>query len=139
MPAYNFQKKFVPLIECGAKRQTIRATGKRRPPQPGDWLYLYSGQRTRHCRLIGKTLCRVVLPIHIDTDTFRILLPADRYDYSRMAALPDDKVHAVALADGFFSTSRFFDFFREKYGKGMDGVLIQWIYPFMGSRTGGPD
>lgn len=30
MPAYNLQARFAPLVASGEKRQTIRATGKRR-------------------------------------------------------------------------------------------------------------
>ncbi len=48
MPSLNFEKQFVPLIESGQKRQTIRVERKN-PIKVGDKLYLFSGLRTKYC------------------------------------------------------------------------------------------
>ena len=56
MPALNFQKQFVPLIESGEKRQTIRSQRKQ-PIKVGDLLYLYTGQRTKNCRKLAESIC----------------------------------------------------------------------------------
>lgn len=51
MVAYSFNKGFVPSIESGRKRQTIRAP-RRRHVRIGEQLQLYTGMRTKACRLI---------------------------------------------------------------------------------------
>jgi hypothetical protein len=51
MVAYSFNRRFVPAIESGIKSQTIRAP-RRRHARPGEWLQLYTGMRTKSCRLI---------------------------------------------------------------------------------------
>ena len=63
MPAYNFQARFAPLVESGQKRQTIRRTAK--CAMPGATAYLYTGQRTEHCRKIGEGTITDVLRIEI--------------------------------------------------------------------------
>ncbi|ACL61711.1 hypothetical protein [Methylobacterium nodulans] len=64
MVAYNFKPRFVEPIALGAKAQTIRAhrgvTNQGRHARPGEALQLYTGQRTRHCKLIGRTTCESV-------------------------------------------------------------------------------
>ncbi len=51
MVAYSFDRRFVPAIVSGAKRQTIRAH-RARHARPGETLQLYTGMRTRQCRKI---------------------------------------------------------------------------------------
>lgn len=51
MVAYSFNRRFVPAIEAGSKRQTIRAH-RRRHARIGEQLQLYTGMRTKACRLI---------------------------------------------------------------------------------------
>jgi len=67
MPAYNFKNPFADLVEQGMKNQTIRPRRLSRPTVPGDVLYLYTGMRTRRCRLLRPDLpiCRSVVPITI--------------------------------------------------------------------------
>ena len=45
--ALNFKQQFIPPILSGAKRQTIRAIGRRRHAIPGETLQLYTGMRTK--------------------------------------------------------------------------------------------
>jgi hypothetical protein len=51
MVAYSFNRRFVPAIEAGLKRQTIRSH-RRRHARVGEALQLYTGMRTKACRLI---------------------------------------------------------------------------------------
>lgn len=51
MVAYSFNRRFVQAIESGIKSQTIRAP-RRRHARPGERLQLYTGMRTKACRLI---------------------------------------------------------------------------------------
>lgn len=90
MTAFNFQARFAPLVESGAKRQTIRTS---RRCKPGALVQLYTGMRTKACRklVIPDPVCDLVdyIGLHPNHITFgnRDHHPAD----------PDD----VARADGF--------------------------------------
>lgn len=64
MPILSFQKRFVPAIENGTKRQTIRPHRKR-PIHVLDKLYLYSGMRTKQCRKIMEAVCISADYVHI--------------------------------------------------------------------------
>lgn len=65
MVAYSFRPRFVGPILAGSKRQTIRA-GRRRHAAPGEEVQLYTGMRTRHCKLIGRAKCIATYRIVID-------------------------------------------------------------------------
>lgn len=68
MPAYSFQKQFVPLVANGSKLHTVRAPRKRqRPPQVGETIYLYYGMRTKQCEKIGESCITRVQDFRIDT------------------------------------------------------------------------
>lgn len=65
MPAYNFQKRFVPMILSGRKFHTVRRRRKN-PTKEGDWLYLYSGMRTKQCKQICATRVVQIDPILLE-------------------------------------------------------------------------
>ena len=69
MVAYNFKPQFVPLIETGAKQQTIRSPRKRHT-QPGEAMQLYTGMRTKACRKLvtPDPLCISVEPLLLHDD-----------------------------------------------------------------------
>ena len=63
MPAINFKKQFVPMIENGKKQMTIRKMRKR-PFMVGDKLYLKSGSRFKPAALGEATVlgaCQVII------------------------------------------------------------------------------
>ena len=64
MTVYSFKARFVPAIEAGTKRQTIRAprAGRSRHANVGSELQLYTAMRTKHCRLIRRVRCANVSP-----------------------------------------------------------------------------
>ena len=64
MPAYSFKERFVPLIQDGSKRQTIRSKRKYQAKK-GDKLYLYFGMRTKWCKKIKESVCTGVGTIEI--------------------------------------------------------------------------
>lgn len=64
MVAYSFRARFVVPIEAGTKRQTIRAPRKRHA-KPGEEMQLYTGMRTRACRLIRLATCLSVWPVSL--------------------------------------------------------------------------
>lgn len=121
MAAYNFQKQFVPLIESGAKRSTIR---KRRKngylPRPGDVLRLYNGMRTKECRLIREVAVDAVVPITISArhGCADVILNGIR--------LTDFQVMDLAKADGFKGIREFAEFFEQKYGPELQAYMIRW-------------
>jgi hypothetical protein len=64
MVAYSFKKQFGPPILAGTKAQTIRADRKRHA-RPGEELQLYTGMRTKHCKLVARARCLDVTPIQM--------------------------------------------------------------------------
>lgn len=121
MAAYNFQKQFVPLIESGQKRSTIR---KRRKngylPRQGDVLRLYQGMRTKSCKLIREVAVEAVVPITVNAANgcADVILNGDR--------MTNEQVHALATSDGFKGIREFADFFNYKYGPALQAYLIRW-------------
>jgi len=121
MAAYNFQKRFVPLIESGRKCSTIRA--RRRNgylPCAGDALRLYEGMRTKRCRLIREVLVQDVTPIIINV---RLACADVILNGQRLTAA---EVNALAKSDGFDSVSEFAAFFEYAYGDSLQAYLIRW-------------
>lgn len=118
---YNFKAQFVPLIQSGRKRQTIRALGKRRPPMPGEPLQLYTGLRTKeaHKLLDPDPLCKTVKPLRIDHGTVYL-------DGQRLTA---GQAFELAQRDGFDSLVDFLKFFQETHGTVFEGILIEWGAP----------
>lgn len=105
MPALSFQNQFVPMIEDGTKHHTIRRKRKS-PIKVGDVLYLYTGMRTKQCKLIKDVHCSSVVPVVIYPNLGRVVLDG------RMLSLDDTLRFAVR--DGFANQMDFFKFF-ERY------------------------
>ena len=121
MPALNFKKQFVPLIESGKKRQTIRKYRKDgRDPKPEDTLYLYTGQRTKHCRKLKEVLC---------TETFEIEIGgAGCYYFLQVgyAVIPPYEQDEFAQADGFRDMEELGEWIERDHGLPFRGLLILW-------------
>lgn len=115
MPAYNFKLAFAHDVEIGVKHQTIRLNRKY-PTKKGDKLSLYTGMRTKRCRLLKRAECTSVVPVEIH-DTY-VTVDGER--------LHRDDIKALALADGFLSSAMFVSFFEKQYGLPFKGVLIKW-------------
>jgi len=121
MVAYSFRPRFVPPILDGTKDQTIRAPRIRRHARPGEALQLYTGMRTRACRLIRRTICLAAMPcrldwggqIHFDVDGER-MAPAE--------------MDAFARRDGFADVDDMGRFWRAEHPDVVDflGVAIRW-------------
>lgn len=123
MVAYSFQTRFAAPILAGTKRQTIRAD-RRRHARPGEELQLYTGMRTRQCKLIGRATCRDVrwVALQFDTETARDAVEVDGVSQADLAVL-----HAFARADGFESWFDLKGFWRLVHGVSrFEGVLIEW-------------
>lgn len=92
MVAYSFKQRFVAPILSGAKQQTIRAHRKRHA-WPEEEMQLYTGMRTKHCRLIARVTCLSVAPITID-------LPDNSVTLGGETLRGWDKLDALARRDG---------------------------------------
>lgn len=130
MVAYSFKARFVGPILAGTKAQTIRADRKRHA-RPGEALQLYTGMRTKHCRLIARATCESVVPVRL---TFHRLLGPLIWEIDGVE-LGCDAMDEFAAADGFggggFPALDMAAFWVETHGEGSDqidfrGVLIRW-------------
>lgn len=122
MPLLNFQKRFVPKVESGEKRHTIRARRKN-PIKIGDTLYLYWGLRSKHARKLRQEICTNVIPIEVHVHGVKV-----GGDW-----ITDEKeLDAFAQSDGFESHIDFFDFWKDVHGLNFNNPLtnfdlIQWV------------
>jgi hypothetical protein len=114
MVAYNFQPQFAPAVESGIKRQTIRPQGKRRHAKPGDVLQLYTGQRTRSCRLLRKAKCLISTYCSITEDGITT------------GNFPAVDLDLFAKSDGFRDFSHMKQWFSDTHGLPFTGRLIVW-------------
>jgi hypothetical protein len=133
MVALNFMKRFASDVERGIKLRTFRLDGKRRPPRVGETLQLYTGMRTKSCRLLAKSDC---------TDVQRCMLNVGYRQswsvYLRRIELGDDAMiecletlealNDFAKLDGFADWSDLAAFFapRAEYTGQVKGHLIHW-------------
>lgn len=121
MVAYSFKKRFAEPILDGTKRQTIRADRKRHA-RPGERLQLYTGMRTKHCKLIARTTC-----LGID----HVMLNFADYGVVRINGIvlfSDAAMQKFARLDGFASWADMRAFWHENH-PGIDefhGVIIRW-------------
>ena len=141
MVAYSFNPRFELPILSGAKSGTIRAVGRRRHACAGETLQLYVGQRTRHCRLLGKAFCTSVDPIRIVIDNWWgkpkiVTIDIGHHRAPSVFALSltgRDDIDAFARGDGFDDGWAMADFWwtthRELIADGeilFDGVWVRW-------------
>jgi hypothetical protein len=105
MPALNFKSRFAPLIRKGKKPFTLRAFRKdNRDPKAGQTLFMFTGQRTKQCRRIGKRPC-------VFTCKVRLLyhwLAIDHPDGESFMLWPH--LEQFAQLDGFKSYAEFCEF-----------------------------
>ena len=124
MPAYNFKPQFAPLVESGQKRQTIRQSDK--GAARGATAYLYTGQRTAHCRKIGEGMITDVLPIeigrHACSEPYASITERD----GRRTHLVHKNLDALARDDGFANGKEMAEWFATQYGLPFIGYLHLW-------------
>lgn len=124
MVAYSFKARFAPPIVSLRKSGTIRAHRKRHA-RPGEQLQLYTGMRTKSCRLIGRSVCLDVLPIVINLPRKSIRVDSPMGStFGRSAADLD----AFAVADGFADWADMAAFWAKEHPgiEVFEGVLIRW-------------
>lgn len=124
MVAYSFKPRFVDPIRSGRKQQTVRAIGRRRHARQGDRLQLYTGMRTKACRLIGRATCDIVEDIRLGFGRSAGVW------LGQISVLEVDR-DVFAHADGFRDWAELVAFWEiehpEAYAAGrFDGVMIVW-------------
>ena len=126
MVAYNFQKQFADDVESGKKTQTIRKHGKKSPPSVGCRIQLYTGMRTKNCRLLGTPVCTSVEVIEIRSHFKHVLIGTPSGDTYQFNRLTDGTIEKLAKDDGFSSVEAFFEYFKTARGDYFNGILIRW-------------
>jgi len=119
--AYSFQKMFADPILMGGKTQTIRAHRKRHARE-GEELQLYTGMRSKQCRLLGRATCVDALPITLRFSDNVIGL-WDGSEFAFRGQLDD-----FARKDGFDNWLRLKAFWRLHHGRieKFEGMIIFW-------------
>jgi hypothetical protein len=129
MVAYSFKKQFAEPILDGRKGGTIRAD-RRRHAHPGEELQLYTGMRTKQCRLITRKTCVAVEPITLNFVGFGV-------GYiicgARCLRRPPE-LDAFAAFDGFQNFAEMAEFWAETHAADeFHGWHIRWAeLPQMG-------
>ena len=136
MVAYSFKARFAGPILAGMKAQTIRAD-RRRHARPGEQLQLYTGMRTKRCRLIARVTCLDVTPVRL---CFSRHGAAELMEFGG-AFLTPASMERFAQADGFASVADMAAFWFEQHRRDGDeidfrGVVIAWaaVGPDGGAR-----
>lgn len=120
MVAYSFQRRFADPILAGTKCQTIRGP-RRRHARPGEEMQLYTGMRTRQCRLITRAKCFSVHDIEL------FVYSACLIDVAVDSVPFDGSMNDFAIADGFTGLADMWDFWTSVHGWGaFSGVLLRW-------------
>jgi hypothetical protein len=140
MPALNFQPQWADAVEIGAlyangadhalvtklfaprndmrpKRTTVRKPGR---AQPGQMLYLFTGQRTAQCRRLGEVRCLAVTRFAFYADFSALRLGAQ--------TLWPSEAEQIARLDtaGLWDWEELVAFFQRTYGDQRDFELICW-------------
>lgn len=114
MVAYNFKKNLVKPILSNEKFYTIRAT---RRSKEDDKLQLYTGQRTKQCKLIGYATCSGTYVVFINEKSVSV----ENHRYSGVIELD-----TFARGDGFKCFEDMKDFFRKTHGLPFQGFITYW-------------
>lgn len=133
MVAYSFKPQFVEPILTGRKNGTIRAVGLRRHARANDALQLYTGMRTKACRLILITRCEMSLSILMRWQA----KPEIFVDGMKLETRFFD---AFAQSDGFANFDAMASFWRDTHPEAsvFPGEWIKW-FPATGPVEMGTD
>lgn len=104
MPAYNFSPEFADDVEHRRKRSTIRLSDK--GAKVGDTAYLFSGQRTKECRLLASRTLVAVERVELMESS--LWLDGEYFHEPAMIDL-------IARSDGFKDYADMAAWFKAKY------------------------
>lgn len=121
MPAYNFQKLFVPMILGGQKPHTIRKKRKH-PTKVGDVIKMFVGMRTKNCRQFAEATCTRITPIILDPFGQSII------DRNKNKFLTKRQLMRLAKKDGFAHYGLMFFFFTRYKSSHIEMEIIEWDF-----------
>ena len=128
MVAYSFKPRFAEPIIAGTKGGTVRKDrGGSGHAKPGDMLQLYTGMRTKRCRMIDARTCVAVVPITLSFGMFNI--EHVRLDNAAFAIHEAQRLDAFACFDGFADWGDLKRFWRDEHGEEDQfyGWHIRWL------------
>lgn len=121
MVAYSFKAQFAEPIDLGTKGGTIRNPRKRHA-HAGEELQLYTGMRTRQCKLIARKTCISVGQVVLNFNTRLVHI----YDVGQWESKRD--LDAFAIFDGFRSWEDMRLFWSLTHNTDrFVGVHIRWL------------
>jgi hypothetical protein len=154
MTAYSFQKRFVSHVQAGLepgtwlpgmKRHTMRLPRKGKPGHAriDGPMELYTGMRTKHCRLIGRGRCIAKIGVQLVWQGGALRLRPVNSNCSDAvfdlappilvtllgASLEGPAMDEFARADGFADAAdlaRFWQVPDDEYGVYLDAVILAW-------------
>lgn len=118
MVSFSFQPEFVSMIESGRKIQTIRKT---RRCDVGDKMHLYTGLRTKQCKLIAVKKAVAVENVIIEPRGIIVGTPPC------MMLLEPAYSDLFACADGFVNFQAMRRWFVDRYqSEVFHGFVHRW-------------
>lgn len=122
MVAYSFKARFAEPILAGTKGGTIRAD-RRRHARQGEEMQLYTGMRTKQCRLIARKTCLDIEQIWL----WFGMKPALRLGSLHFSNVQD--LDEFATFDGFTNWMELEQFWRDVHESTWDfeGWHIRWL------------
>lgn len=133
MVAYSFHKMFAQPILDGSKPHTLRGP-RRRHARPGEEIQLYTGMRTRHCRLIARVSCDRFCGIYLKFSEYQAFYVFDVVEqepgsWRRRGELePISDPESFARSDGFANLEAMARFWWDVHGlRSWEGFLVGWL------------
>ncbi len=129
MAILSFNKKFVPEIVSGRKRQTIRGFRKF-PIKCDEKIYLYTGLRTKLSMKIGEAICCESRMIEITDNEIRLYDSTDRPPI--VFNKENRRINEFAQKDGFKDWNEMREWWIKTYklppyqSMLFTGTLIEW-------------
>lgn len=124
MVSFNFQPEFIPDIESGRKVGTIRQT---RRCEPGQRMHLYTGLRTKECKLIAVKECSETLRCIIEPRGICLQKSSAPREHFGLILLPLAASDLFAISDGFASYMRMYEWFLDRYKQEVfHGFVHRW-------------
>ena len=122
MTAYSLMGWLAPAILDGSKPHTVRSNGKRVHAKAGDTLQLYTGMRTKDCRLLKTVQCIGSWQVHLPCSKAHGPLVWSINGHS----MGTETMWEFAINDGFADVFHMTEWLLKTHGEDFTGTLIAW-------------
>ena len=127
MVAYSFKPRFEMPILGLQKTGTIRAQGRRRHARPGETLQLYTGMRTKQCRLLARAVCCSVDRLRVWFDQPRVIIGELAHEFAVGETNHCYDFDEFARADGFTGFDDMAAFWWDTHrAREVDDIWVRW-------------